>query len=63
MPPFVRENYIRNIINERICLTCNNKNLLLCQKVIDDNDRNSKIDDLIDEKLDEGGSLKKCLIY
>ena len=63
MPPFVRENYIRNIINERICLTCNNNNLLLCQKVIDDNDRNSKIDDLIDEKLDEGGSLKKCLIY
>ena len=62
MPPFVRENYIQNIINERICLTCNN-NLLLCQKVIDDNDRNSKIDDLIDEKLDEGGSLKKCLIY
>ena len=64
MPPFVREIPIGNIVNERLCLTCTNKNLLLLQK-LNNNIEESCNDAILNERFDddEGGSFKKCIIY
>ena len=63
MPPFVREILIGNIINERLCLTCTNKNLLLLQQ-INNEIETSNNDAILNEQfdVDEGRSFQKCVI-
>ena len=56
MPPFLNNTSIENVVNERICLVCNNKNLLIMTKVLKEEDSDEKF-------VNKSSFCSKCSIY
>ena len=56
MPPFLNNTSIENVTNERICLVCNNKNLLIMTKVLKEEDSDEKF-------ANKSSFCSKCSIY
>ena len=56
MPPFLNNTSIENVINERICLVCNNKNLLIMTNVLNEEDSDEKV-------ANKSSFCSKCSIY
>ena len=56
MPPFLNNTSIENVTNERICLVCNNKNLLIMTKVLNEEDSDEKF-------ANKSSFCSKCSIY
>ena len=56
MPPFLNNTSIENVTNERICLVCNNKNLLIMTKVLKEEDSDEKF-------VNKSSFCSKCSIY
>ena len=56
MPSFLNNTSIENVINERICLVCNNKNLLIMTNVLNEEDYDEKV-------ANKSSFCSKCSIY
>ena len=56
MPPFLNNTSIENVINERICLVCNNKSLLIMTRVLNEGDSDERV-------ANKSSFCSKCSIY
>ena len=43
MPPFLNNTSVENVVNERICLVCNNKSLLIMTRVLNEGDSDERV--------------------
>ena len=56
MPPFLNNTSVENVVNERICLVCNNKSLLIMTSVLNEGDSDERV-------ANKSSFCSKCSIY
>ena len=56
MPPFLNNTSVENVVNERICLVCNNKSLLIMTRVLNEGDSDERV-------ANKSSFCSKCSIY
>ena len=56
MPPFSNNSSIENVVEERICLVCNNKNLLILTRILNEGDSDEKV-------INKSGFCSKCSVF
>ena len=56
MPPFSNNSSIENVVDERLCLVCNNKNLLILSKILNEGDSDEKV-------INKSNFCSKCHVF
>jgi len=56
LPPFSNNSSIEYVVDERLCLVCNNKNLLILTRILNEGDSDEKV-------INKSGFCSKCYIF